>query len=199
MLSARIPVLIVSLAAAAFSVAAPVQWTTASGGNGHYYEAVLSSTTYDDAKTAALGMSYLGMSGHLAQWEDADTVNAGKTELDFLNGTFGPLLTPTPAALWLGGESNSVNDPFVYSTGGLADVSHFSIDHMEGNVREGLLMGNLGGGVGDGDYAASNPVYSANGPLAIGFVVEYQPVPEPASLAVLGLGGIAVLRRRRRG
>ena len=47
---------------------APVQWTTASGGNGHYYQDVpipTSGMTWVQAEQAAAAMSYNGLPGHL--------------------------------------------------------------------------------------------------------------------------------------
>jgi hypothetical protein len=54
--------------AAPVSLAAPVQWTVASGGNGHWYEFVYSpgGFTFGQARAAALGASHLGMPGYLA-------------------------------------------------------------------------------------------------------------------------------------
>ncbi len=54
-----------------------------------------------------------------------------------------------------------------------------------------------------GDYTTSNPTFGifnfgAGGPIAnAGWQFQVTPVPEPAGLSLLGLGGLALLRRRR--
>ena len=45
--------------------AAPVQWTVASGGNGHYYEYVSSTHYWSTQRAAAEARTHLGMSGYL--------------------------------------------------------------------------------------------------------------------------------------
>jgi len=79
------------------AIATPVQWTTASGGNGHWYDIarVSGQLWWDDARLAAQGASYLGLPGHLATItsEAEDTFLAG-------SGLLSGLSTPGP---WLGG------------------------------------------------------------------------------------------------
>ena len=50
------------------STAAPVQWTVASGGNGHWYEFVFAQSgfTFGQARAASLAASHMGMQGYLA-------------------------------------------------------------------------------------------------------------------------------------
>jgi hypothetical protein len=52
--------------AALTSAGAPIQWTTASGGNGHWYELSTDSALWSAARTASLGRTFMGMSGYLA-------------------------------------------------------------------------------------------------------------------------------------
>lgn len=173
---------LLSLGVAVCATAAPVQFS----GNGHYYDVTLSALSYDAAKTAALGQSFMGSTGHLAQWEDSG-------ELDFIASAYYPLLSGNQS-LWLGGESNGRSDPFRYSTGGLADTSRFTIDYFEGDTRSGLGLFNLNAGAPYfGDYIANNA-----GGYMVGYVTEFQPVPEPATCAALGFGALGLLRRRRK-
>ncbi len=61
---------VVALAAALVGGSAwaadPVQWTTGSGGNGHYYLFVPDAVTGETAFTAAAASTYLGLPGYLA-------------------------------------------------------------------------------------------------------------------------------------
>ena len=173
----------VLLAAAALAAAAPVQYS----GNGHYYDVVLGGSTFETATASAATQGYLGMSGHLATWEDAG-------ELDFIGATFTPLIPANQGirGFWLGAFSPAQGVPFSYVTGGLADTTGFVIDHAEGPGAEGLGIFNLGNPY-YGDYTDTN-----SGGFIAGYVVEFQAVPEPAPLAALGLGAVAVLRRRKR-
>ena len=84
----------VILAATSTADAAPIQWPETGGGNGHYYEIVLSDwITWNDARAGAAAMSYAGVDGHLATF----TTSA---EQDFLVGVYGG--APMDL-LWLGG------------------------------------------------------------------------------------------------
>ena len=45
--------------------AVPIQWTVASGGNGHWYEHVYIAMEWHPAKTFYESRSHLGLQGHL--------------------------------------------------------------------------------------------------------------------------------------
>lgn len=62
--------------------AAPVQWTVASGGNGHWYEVVNQPRLWDDAVAYAASHPYNGMPGYLVSITSA-------AEKDFLVSQFG--------------------------------------------------------------------------------------------------------------
>ena len=90
--------------AATSSMAAPVQWTVASGGNGHWYEFVYSPAgfTFGQARAAALSASHLGMQGYLA------TVTS-QAENDFIYamakyppGAMGTIFDPANPSVSLG-------------------------------------------------------------------------------------------------
>src|SRR4051812_40251389 len=62
--------------------AQPVLWSSGSGGNDHFYERIdQTGLTFSQAKSAAEGMTFLGMPGHLAVFETANYTN----ELNFVN------------------------------------------------------------------------------------------------------------------
>ena len=56
------------LAISAGADAAPIQWTSGTGGNDHWYDFVLKGglAAWHDARAAALASTNLGMSGYLA-------------------------------------------------------------------------------------------------------------------------------------
>src|SRR5262245_39800486 len=73
----------------------PVQWTTAEGGNGDWFELVMPASSQDsyswtDARTAADSMTFAGMQGYLA------TVTS-QAESDFLGSNFSNQLSDDPA------------------------------------------------------------------------------------------------------
>src|SRR4051812_25667561 len=81
----------------------PVQWTTAEGGNGDYYELVLpdssaNSYSWTEARQAADSMTYQGLQGYLA------TVTS-QAENDFLGANFSSYLHDSGAIP--GGPVNS--------------------------------------------------------------------------------------------
>lgn len=78
----------------AFAEADPIQWTTADGGNGHYYETVSypAGITWNDAQIYADGCTYMGLSGHLVTITSA-------AENDFVTGSLGV----STNHYWLGG------------------------------------------------------------------------------------------------
>lgn len=54
------------------AIADTVQWKPEDGGNGHWYELVASPVTWSNAKVAAEGMVFLGVSGHLVTLTSAE-------------------------------------------------------------------------------------------------------------------------------
>ncbi|XSC45219.1 hypothetical protein ACF1BQ_003065 [Bradyrhizobium sp. RDT10] len=66
-LNCSIVVLVACIMLQRMAVASPIQWTTSSGGNGHYYDVVFSNNpTWFDALGQAAALSFNGSSGHLA-------------------------------------------------------------------------------------------------------------------------------------
>ncbi len=111
------------------------------------------------------------------------------------------------------------NDPDTVIAGAAGDLGHLSgvAEFLDGgtvvgiaigqagpfdnHVGPGLLLGDLtfsssANGVG-GMLISTNPSVNAFDVFVTNGVVSIVPVPEPGSLAVMGLGGLTVLRRRR--
>ena len=94
------------------SIAAPVQWTTASGGNGHWYQFIYSPAgfTWQQGWSAASGNTFLGLPGYLA-------TATSQAENDFLYalakypaGATGTLFDPANPTVDLGPTSIAGRD-----------------------------------------------------------------------------------------
>lgn len=173
--------------------AAPVQWTVASGGNGHWYEFIGTNVTWSGAFTAAQGMSFMGMTGYLATAVDAD-------ENRFISAT-----VAQGTLSWLSGSDDGNEGNWTWRAGpetGQA-LTYFNWNAGEPNNccnGENFLQTNWAGTGLWNDHGAPG-----NGGQLNGYVVEFSGtpnnVPEPASLALVmaaGLAGVGAARRRAR-
>jgi len=183
----------VAAALATPAAAAPVLW----GGNGHYYEYVQTSADWAQARTAALGMSFMGQQGYLVTLTSAaeNGFVAGLT--NSLAWTGGNDLGTEGTWMWADGpEAGSI-----YWVGGPGGTA-FGYTNWEGGEPNDFAPGedamhlNFSVNGGWNDYFATS---------THGYIVEYgglrNAVPEPAAWAML-IAGFAVvggaLRRSRR-
>ncbi len=180
--------------------AAPIQWTTASGGNGHWYEyvpavSIFAPVGFDAARSAALASTHMGMPGYLATITSAEEQQFVQSSFGFLTG-FGfsgtAFLGATDAAAegefrWLDGPESGQLVSYTnwlpgYPNTTTGDILHLFISYAS---------------IGSPQFGWLN-----SGTQALGYVVEYSgtadgEVPEPgtALLALAGLAGIAWRRR----
>ncbi len=169
--------------------AAPVQWTSAEGGNGHWYERVdvPNGMFWSTARDAAVARTYMATCGYLACITSA-------AENNFLTQRL--LLNAESAPFWIGGYQMPgyaepaqgwawiTGEPFVYTNWHPGEPNDlYDEDYLQ-------IYGGNPPGVGHWNDEFGNEVIDK-----YGYVVEYA-VPEPATMSLLALGGLALLRRR---
>ncbi|MGI0115224.1 PEP-CTERM sorting domain-containing protein [Zooshikella sp. RANM57] len=163
-------------------------------GTGHFYEYIPRATTWTTARTAALGMSYLGAPGYLA------------TVTSALENTF---LTTLSLDGWLGGSDARLEGDWRWVDGPEAGTQFWS----GGPGGSTSTYASWGPGepndlFGEDFLELSSGTWNDLPSTSTrGFFVEYNPriipqpdpIPVPATAALFGLGlvGIAGLRKRK--
>lgn len=174
------------------ALAVPVQWTTASGGNDHYYDFVSTgASSWAGARAAALASSHLGQQGYLATFTSA-------SEQAFFISQFGAIDG------WIGASDEGAEGVWLWMDGPEAGQQFWS--GGPGGVSLIYASWNVGepNNLGNEDYAhfQGGRWNDLPGSASLFYLIEYSStaaVPEPMTLSLLGAGvaGIGIARRRR--
>jgi hypothetical protein len=206
------PALLAAAAVVAFSatgvMAQPVLWPTSVGGNGNYFEVVVTpfNISWQAASDAASIRVFNGRLGRLA--------SASTQEMDLF---VRQLAAATPTAFtvdqlggfsgpWIGGiqlaGSVEPNGGWTWNNGDTFDYSNWFSGEPNDNPGSSTGEDRIQLYQRDGApiLAASiqwNDLYGPNAAFPVrSYVVEYV-VPSPSAAVLLGLGGVTAARRRR--
>lgn len=197
------------LVLAVSSFAAPIQWTVADGGNGHWYEYMPPVyLNWDQAKAAAEASIWQGERGYLATITSAE-------ENAWITANIWTPIAPLPTRIWLGGYQDRSASDYSEPEGGWRWVTGetWSYTNWHTNEPNNGVYGNTHQeyeedwltAVGVWAFTWNDITYTAGfSPSELapsGYLVEYAPVPEPSTilaltLALTTLTGTLVRKRR---
>lgn len=161
----------------------------ATEGNGHFYQFVPDlGITWPHALVDAQSRAYGGVAGHLA------TITS-QAENDFikahcLNYSYGA---------WLGGwqdEGHLFAEGWHWVTDGPWDFTNWHPVEPNDTGEDELYLDIMGNDAYEEPGFWNDSSHMRASWWTAGYIVEY-PVPEPATLSLLALGGLAMLRRRK--
>ena len=187
--------IICAIAGTAPALASPIHFP----GNGHYYDFMNVSLSWDDANVAAQQQIYLGVAGHLA------TVTTAAEQSFVYNQIYRPNIpVATDAyATWLGGyqvpASAEPAGGWTWATGEIWNYVNWGTGEPNNGVGFGLEPEDKLVMWGTGfwnDFVAGS--FGAPGVGPIGYLIEFDTVPEPSALALTGFGAVVLTVIARR-
>lgn len=176
-----------AIAWAGTAAAAPVQWATSSGGNGHWYDFVSGSTSFATASSAAAASSLSGTSGHLVTITSA-------AEQAFIDTNFG-----NAGFYWLGASDAASEGTWEWiagpETGQLLSAGYDNWAQNEPNNFVGVEDHAVGNWNSLGQW---NDVGNFSASYIVEFSVAAVPLPPALPLFAIGLGLLGLAARRRK-
>ena len=155
--------------------AAPVQWTTAAGGNGHWYDVVVSPLSWDDAESATEAAG-----AYLATITSAE-------EQAFVESLLAPYTTPDVGGFMLGGfQPSGSSEPgggWQWVNGEAWSYTNWGSGEPNNSGGEAYLYMDERYAWGWNDYTNAGGYYNPQG-----YISETAPVPEPATMLLFGTG-----------
>lgn len=192
--------------------AAPVQWSSAVGGNDHYYEVILfgpipgSYLNWDQARNEAAARTYLGGQGYLATLTSQTENNfvatnllaplAGLANYNLKDVWLGGYQTPNQANPnagwnWVTGETWSYTNLGSSEFNDYGTVGSNMIENNEENWLEFSFSW-----YPEGRWSDIGP--GPNEGRIVGYLAEYAvPIPGAVWLLASGLVGLVLVRRNR--
>lgn len=185
--------LALALISTAAAQAAPVQWSSNAGGNGHWYEFIdyPDHLSWEDARVAAQTRNHNGQTGYLG------TITS-QEEQSFLNTIWNNAGAAVGGVLLGGHEVDGIEGNWQWITGEDFTYTNWNAGEPNDLYGETYIVGwwnhNPNGNWNDTDNT-----------WATAYLVEYGPadisaVPLPAGLPLLGAGLLAfgAIRRKRK-
>jgi len=171
----------------AAALAAPIQWTIASGGNGHWYEYLPDQLNWPAAQSFAASRTLLGSQGYLATITSAEEKNfllannvvGGAAWIGAFQDLSAPDFSePSGGWRWVTGEAWS------FTSWGVGEPNNAPYDENFVHTSQSGTWNDL-------------PQQGFNFTTPPAILIEYDAIPEPSTALLLGLGLVGVAARRR--